>query len=285
MSKLLCLLVATLLCASSSWTQVKEGQPKTSLSKAQLAKLEERLRERVDGLYTAIQKSQWRKVESFLDDDAKIAWAPQRKIAIYGFSVKSVNVSPDGKSGITDVVMDQPLSIPGFPLMSRAYLPQTVEWAWENDDWYALIRGIPAQAPFGPGGPSLPVLTPSEAPLAKELEFSSTSYDFKLIRQGEPIRAKFYFTVKSDKAVRVKPAVFNPCECIVARVAREGSKPADGWMEFKPGDEGWIEVTMETKFFGGYVVQGLEVNVEHPEGKVLLQLTGTVVTNDRIIPK
>jgi hypothetical protein len=262
--------LVSLLLALPVMSQDKGPDP----SKSKATELEQRLRQRCEGLYTAIQHSQWRRVESFLNEDAKIAWMPLKKMAIYGFTVKAVSVAADGKTGATEVIMDQPVS--GSGSLTRVKLPQTVQWAWEEGDWYALIGGILSPVPSDWDklrGPGLEKRIPSD------LEFTSDEYDFKFIRQGETIRAKFYFTNKSDHVVRAAAAIFNPCECATARVNKNRlNKPSpDGWVDFKPGEEGWVEVTMGTKEFGGNIQQGLEVNEQPSGAKVTLQFRGYVL--------
>ncbi len=233
-------------------------------------KLEQRLRERCEALYAAIKESQWRKVESFFNEDAKIAWAAMKKASIYGFEVRTVKVAPDGKTGTTEASVDSPMSIPGFP-GTKIRTDQTVSWVWENEDWYALLKDRPEQdrIPVGVdgGAPQVPQ-TPPEKAIPSELEFINRIYDFKLIRRGEPINAKFYFTNKSDHAVKVKAEIFNPCRCVTARVSKE---------EFKPGEDGWVEATMETKDFGGYLRQGLEVRTQPSGAKLNLVMHGTIL--------
>lgn len=238
-------------------------------AKPSTSKLEQRLRERCDGVYTALQNSQWRKVMSFLNEDAKLAWAPMKKIAIYGFTIKSVSVTEDGKTGITETMVDTPVP-PPFP-GGRITLPQTLEWAWEDGDWYVLLKGSPPPLPVSPGPDGslpLPAMAPAKSSAPAELEFTNTVYDFKLLRQGEPIRAKFWFTNKSDHVVKAKAAVNNSCQCLSARMSQE---------QFKPGEEGWVEATMDSKLFARNLIQGLEVNLEPSGAKVLLQIRGYVL--------
>lgn len=232
------------------------------------ADLQQRLWARCQGLYTAIKNSQWKKIESFLNEDARIAWVGMKKSAIYGFEIKSVSVAADGQTGTTETLVDSPLRIPGFP-STKIRTPQGLEWVWENDDWYALLREKPEELPkAGPDG--VPQLaTTAEAPTAPaELEFTSRGYDFKLIRQGETIRAKFFFTNKSDHLVKAKAEIFNPCQCVTARVNKD---------EYKPGEDGWVDASMETKLFGGFIRQGLEVHLQPSGAKVLLQINGTIL--------
>lgn len=232
--------------------------------------LEQRLRLRCEGLYTAIQNSQWRKVEAFFNEDAKVAWAAMKKSAIYGFQITSVTVAADGKAGVTQAAVDSPMRIPGFP-STKIRTQQTVEWAWENGDWYALLKDIPTRETVpvtGPGGTPSMAEVPPEIPVPAELHFTSRVYDFKLIRKGETIHAKFFFTNKSDHAVKAKAAIFNPCNCVSAKVSKE---------EFKPGEDGWVEATMETKDFGGYIRQGLEVHLQPSGAKVVLQMEGYIL--------
>lgn len=232
--------------------------------------LEQRLRERCEGLYSAIKESQWRKVESFFNEDAKVAWAAQKKSAIYGFEIQSVTVAADGKTGTTATAVDSPMRIPGFPA-TKIRIQQNVQWAWENGDWFALLKDLPDQAEIvkmGPGGVPEAPPAPPENTIPSELEFTSRTYDFKLIRRGETINAKWYFTNKSDHVVKAKADIFNPCGCLTARMSKT---------EFKPGEDGWVEVTWDTKDFGGYQRQGLEVNIQPSGAKVLLQMRGNIL--------
>ncbi len=248
---------------------MKDRTPSTAPVKE--ADREQRLRQRCEGLYTAIQNSQWRKVESFFNEDAKVAWAAMKKSSIYGFQITSVTVSKDGTTGLTEASVDSPMRIPGFP-GTKIRTQQKMEWAWEDNDWYALLKDIPKEdqsIPVGPDGATPQIAAvPKEAAIPAELQFTGRVYDFKLIRRGEPITAKFYFTNKSDHAVKAKALIFNPCNCASAKVSKEG---------FKPGEDGWVEATMDTKDFGGYIRQGLEVHLQPSGAKVLLQLHGTVL--------
>jgi len=259
-SRSLMAFVCSLLLCVSAFAQQPNADP---------PKLQQRLRERCEGLYTAIRESQWRKVESFFNEDAKVAWAALKKSAIYSFEIRSVTVAADGKTGVTQTSVDSPMRIPGFP-GTKIRTQQNVEWAWENDDWYALLKDLPDRETLtdpGPGGTPRQAETPPANTIPSELEFTSRVYDFKLIRRGEPIHAKFYFTNKSDHLVKAKADIFNPCRCVTAKVSQD---------EFKPGEEGWVEATMETKEFGGYR-QGLEVNVQPSGAKVNLVMHGSVL--------
>jgi len=241
-------------------------------AEATTSKLEQRLRERCAGLYTAIQNSQWRKVESFFNEDAKIAWAAMKKSAIYGFEIQTAKVSPDGKSGLTATTVDSPMRIPGFP-GTKIRAEQTIEWAWENEDWYALLKDLPTEGEKaipvpGPDGQPPLAEVPPENTLPSELAFTSQVFDFKLIRRGETVQARFYFTNKSDHVVKAQVSIFNPCGCVTAKISKE---------QFKPGEDGVVETTWDTKDFGGQQRQGLEVHMQPSGAKVLLQMRGYIL--------
>jgi hypothetical protein len=236
------------------------------------AKLEARLKERAEAFYTAIQNSQWKKVESFLNEDAKVIWAGEKKQAILGFKLLSTKVFPEGKEGLSETAVESTLEFPGFGA-HPIRVPQKREWIWENNDWYVLLRNRPRIDPSVTANPPVPPPDPTAKP---ELYFTSTAYDFKLIRRGEPIRGKFYFTNKSDHVVQARIEAFNPCNCVTVKGTKQ---------ELKPGEDGSVEVIMETKDFGGYLTQGIEVNMQPSGARLYLRLVGTIVMPNQIIPQ
>jgi len=260
-SRLLSVFLGLLLCVFPALTQSQAVGP---------ANTAEHLRERCEGLYTAIKNSQWKKVESFLNEDAKIAWTAYKKSAIYGFEIKSVSVAKDGKTGLSESIVDSPMRVPGFPA-TKIRLPQTVEWIWENNDWYALLREKLEQEQLPtvtPGGTPAMASQAPETAIPGELEFVSRVYDYRLIRQGETIHAKYFFTNKSDHVVKATAAIANPCGCVTAKLSKD---------QFKPGEDGWVEATMLTKDFGGYIRQGLEVHLQPSGAKIVLVMHGTIL--------
>lgn len=226
-------------------------------ARAEAQNTEQRLRERAEGLYSALMNSQWKKVESFLNEDAKVIWAQQKKNTLMSYKLESAEVKPGGKEAVTDVLIEFPVELVGGRPMK---MNQKLEWVWENDDWYVVLRK------------RLPVIDPPKPPpppnVQPELKFESEIFDFRLLRRGEPIRARFSFTNKSDHTVRVRPAAANPCNCISFKLSKN---------EFKPGESGALDVTMETAEFGGYFIQGVDVNLEPSGAKVVLAMQGNIL--------
>src|SRR5262249_28663886 len=98
--------------------------------------------------------------------------------------------------------------------------------------------------------------------------FAAEKFDFHVARRGDPIRATFSYTNASDHNVRLRPAAGNPCNCILAKI----SKP-----ELKPGEGGWLEVTIDSRPFAGPFVQSVEVSLEPAGAKVQLMIEGAIL--------
>ncbi len=223
----------------------------------------ELLQSRVEGFYTAWTESRWKKVEAFLDEDAKVLWAESKKQALYSFELKFVEVLDGGKRGISKSILEYPTAGVLFPARSIK-IPVEQEWVWVDDNWFVRWTLQPPPEPPKVINPE-PEVDPNTV---YDLTFDpEETFDYRLVRRGDPVKAKFSFTNTSGRVVKLQASSLDLCKCLTLKVSKT---------EVKPGEGGTIELTMDSSQLAGFVTQAIVVEMEPSRLKRVLNVEGTI---------
>lgn len=191
------------------------------------------LRERVQELYSTLQRGDWRHAEKYLTKDSKPIFRNQPKKPLMGFEIKSTKLEASGESAV--VVVAIPLLYASSP--KPLSVPETTHWRLVNGNWY-LQLSLPS-ATESPGGVGMASSTrppaPPPSPLSKDLKFTSTRVSIGYVHKGEVKDASFTFTNVSARAVTVSLGQTS-CDCLRMKSQEQ---------EVKPGEAGAVEFELD----------------------------------------
>jgi len=223
---------------------------------------EQALRARVDQLYSALRQGDWKKAEKYLTKDSRRIFRSEPKKTIAEYQVDSVKVEADGQSAQVVVRLPgPPTMIAGPPI----FLPQTSRWQLVGRKWYLELPD-PHLAGRLPGpGDQQQASGPHFTVNSSDLKFESTYASVGFVHKGEVKVARFPFTNVSQRTVTVSD-VQSGCPCL--RLTSEQK-------EFKPGETGAIELTLDpsTFSFKSKLALTLTVSVQTEPEHALTQLT------------
>jgi len=97
---------------------------------------EQRLRERVDGVYQLFVTGQWRAVMNFLTEDSKDIWFGLPKGKMDSFEIQEIRIDPDGQRA--DVKVMSTFRIPQVD--APFHQPQNSEWFYQEGDWFLKLK-------------------------------------------------------------------------------------------------------------------------------------------------
>jgi len=193
---------------------------------------EQELRTRVEQLYSALQRSDWRQAEKYLTKESRPIFRNQPKRALTGYQIESEKLEANGESAAVVVGIPAPLGMtPGRPI----FIPQTTHWRRVRGRWYLELP----QAAHG-GSPSNQLAqeqapTPPLSIYPKDLKFKYTWVTVGYVHKGEVKVARFDFTNVSQHAVTLAD-VQTDCPCLRMKSQQK---------EFKPGEAGALEFEVD----------------------------------------
>ena len=197
---------------------------------------EQELQARVEQLYTALQRSDWRRVEKYLTKESRPIFRNQPKKPVAGYQIESVKVQADGGSATVVVGIPAPMEMmPAGPL----FMPQTTHWRRVKGRWFLEL---PQAAPRGLPSNQLTQEPPSTPPLSlhpKDLKFKFTWVTVGYVHKGDVKVARFDFTNVSQRAVTLAD-VQTDCPCLRTKSQQK---------EFKPGEAGVLEFELDPSSF------------------------------------
>ena len=223
---------------------------------------EQALRARVDGLYSALRQSDWKKAEKFLTKDSRRIFRSEPKKTITEYQVDSVKIEADGRSAQVVVRLPgPPAMIPGPPL----FLPQTTRWQLVGGKWSMELSDPRLAGRLPAPGDAPQASGPHFAVNSSDLKFDSTYASTGFVRAGEVKLVRFPFTNVSQRTVTIAD-VQSTCPCL--RLTNQQK-------EFKPGEAGAIELTFDPSSikFKNRLALTLTVSVQTEPEHALTQLT------------
>lgn len=207
------------------------------------------LRERVEGLYGALQRGDWRQAEKYLTKDSKPIFRSEAKKPVVGYEVKSTTVEENGESAI--VVVEIPLMSASSP--RPLSIPEKTHWKLIGGNWYLQLSPPTAgvtPAAVGAVPPGAAQFRP--LPLqSHDLKFESTRASIGDVHKGEIKVARFDFTNVSQRMVTIGIGQTS-CDCLRMKSQQR---------EFKPGEAGSVEFELDASGFNFDVVQALTLTV------------------------
>ena len=197
---------------------------------------EQELRARVEQLYSALQRSDWRQAEKYLTKESRLIFRNQPKKPLTGYQIESLKLEANGETAAVVVGFPAPVGLmPGMP----AFIPQTTHWRRVKGRWYLELPGA------APGGLPSNQLAQQQArtpPLSlypKDLKFQSMWLSVGYVHKGEVKVARFAFTNVSQHTVTLADV---QTDCICLRMKSEQK-------EFKPGEAGALEFELDPSSF------------------------------------
>ena len=223
---------------------------------------EQALRARVDQLYSALRQGDWKKVEKYLTKDSRRIFRSQPKKTLTEYQVDSVKIEANGQSA--EVVV----RLPGPPTMIAGppiFLPQTTRWQLVGGKWYMVLPDPHLAGRLPSPGDQPQASGPHFAINSSDLKFDSTYVSVGFVHKGEIKVARFSFTNVSQRPVTVAD-VQSSCPCL---------RMTSQQKEFKPGETGAIELTLDpsTFSFKSRLALTLTVSVQTEPEHALTQLT------------
>lgn len=227
------------------------------------------LRARVEQLYSALQRSDWRQVEKYLTKESKPIYRSQRKKAVAGYQIESIKLEASGDSA--EVVVRLP---PSSGSGARPFfVPETTHWRQIKGRWYLQLRDPHAMPSPSSAAAQKQASSPPPSLHSRDLKFQSTWASLGYVHQGEVKVARFAFSNVSQRAVTLGD-VQTDCACLRMKSQQK---------EFKPGEAGVLEFELDPSSLSFNVKRaltltvGLETEPEH----ALTQLTiAAVLTPD-----
>jgi len=223
---------------------------------------EQALRARVDQLYSALRQSEWKKVEKYLTKDSRAVFRAGPKKPVTEYQVDSVKVEADGQSAKVVVRLPgPPAMIAGPPI----FLPQTTRWQLLHGKWYMELPDPRLAGKLPAPGDQQQNSGPHFAVNSSDLKFDSTYVSVGFVHKGEVKVARFPFTNVSQRTVTVAD-VQSSCPCL--RLTSQQK-------EFKPGEAGAVELTLDPSAFSfkNNLALTLTVSVQTEPEHALTQLT------------
>lgn len=119
------------------------------------------------------------------------------------------------------------------------------------------------------------VFASTQAAAAPVFEVDEPVFNFGSVPEGQKVRHTFFFRNKGDKDLKILD-VFSGCSCTAASATDR----------LKPGEEGAIEVEMNTMGYSGmHFIQSVKLTTNDPQNKnPVLQLQGGVTSFANLDP-
>jgi len=223
---------------------------------------EQALRTRAEQLYTALQQSNWGKVQKYLTKDSRRIFRSEPKKPVTEYQIDSVKIAADGQTAEVVVRLPGPPSMIAGP---PVFIPQSTHWRLAGGRWYMELPDPRAAARLPSGGDQKEAAGPHFSINSTDLKFEFTWASIGFVHKGEVKVARFPFTNVSQRTVTVAD-VQSTCPCL--RLTSEQK-------EFKPGEAGAIELTFDSSSFKfkGKLALTLNVSVQTEPEHALTQLT------------
>jgi len=190
------------------------------------------LRARVEEMYTALQRSDWRRAEKYLTKESRPIYRAQPKGPLTGFQIESVKVEANGRNATVVVRIPGPPGLmPGPPV----FVPQTSSWRRDGGKWYMELSAPSAAHPLPNAMAQVRTSRPNFSLQSKDLKFQSTWASVGFVHQGEVKVARFAFTNVSQHVVTLSN-VESDCPCVRMKSQQK---------EFKPGEAGVLEFELD----------------------------------------
>ncbi len=221
-----CVFVLFLLMGAAKATaaQAPAASPPQAPSRAALGpeELDRRkklLSSRVAEIYKLFQIPSWRKAEAYLTEDSRDIFYEQPKGPVLDFTIKDLEVAPDGMSAQASVEIKFVLAQFPTPLT----MLRKTRWVYEQDNWFMKLERVPNH----PLAPFLLQRTPDKnavlrfPKLEQEISRGTREYVFPFENAG-----------KETLSVRALP---DDCGCMEASLDKES---------YAPGEKGELRVKM-----------------------------------------
>lgn len=175
-----------------------------------------KLRRRAEVLYQHFLTGDWVKVDAFVAEESRNAWAAQQKTPLIAFRISSVTVNEAAAGGrVTALIAWKPARA-SEPLTST----QTTEWVRRNGEWYVLFRNVASPSAMEQVFRKSSELKPAPAPAA---------FEVPEIRWKEgAVQMRIPFKVTTEGPAQVADARTG-CNCLKATLAK---------MVYAPGEKG-----------------------------------------------
>jgi hypothetical protein len=208
---------------------------------------EEALRGRVEQLYGALQRSDWREAEKYLTKESKATFRNQPKKPISGYQIQSIKLEASGERA--SVVVQVPIFAAFAP--RPLIIPSTTQWRLVKGVWYLeLLDPHANQSAFG-APPQKQASSPPPSLHSTDLKFESTWAGLSPIHKGEVKVARFAVTNVSQHVVTVSVGQTS-CDCLRMKSPQK---------QFKPGEAGVIEFELDSSSLSFNVEQALTLTV------------------------
>jgi len=202
------------------------------------------LRTRVEQCYSALQQSDWRKVEKYLTKESKPLFRSQIKKPLLGYQIESIKIDPDGRTA--SVVVQVPVISVATPrpiLVSKPTL-----WRLTNHTWYMELprTDLPRadlgaqQSVFGMPPKAVKPIPTTPNVFSKDLKFESSWSGLGKMPSNETKVARFSFRNVSTHAVTLADIQLG-CDCLRLKTQQ---------MEYKPGESGTLEIEFDASKLG-----------------------------------
>lgn len=190
---------------------------------------EERLKQRVNQFYLALQTNQSAQAETFVREPARPGFRVAPRGNVVGFRISRVTPEPERNSAVVEIALKTVA-----PFVGRSVeIPVLTRWKLENGEWY-----------FDPEDPPKSLgdkfqecyYQRQEKQLPSEVEFDKELIDFGVVTQGKTLNLRFPFTNHSSKGIKVE------------KVYVQGAymKDVSAQATIKPGQKSEIAIDLDT---------------------------------------
>jgi hypothetical protein len=236
----------------------------------------ERLRQRVNGYFTAVRSGQFDRAEQFIlpqSRDSSTRGRRQRS-RITGFSI--VEVTPE--EGRRSAVVVVKLEVMAPMIAGRFPVEQKFRWKRESGEWFFdpadpprtnsnLFQEYYLEKQSARANPK-----PGKTPRPLDVEFEKTVYEFEWVLQGDPVQSRFPFRNLTSEDIVVE-RVYGPDWLIEDRTEKR-LIPA--------GEAGQIIVDVNTSNLRLDIGQDIFVRFEPIKELVKLRIKGRVFTAEDV---
>ena len=190
---------------------------------------DEKLKQRVNQFYLALQADHGVQAEAFVREASRPGFRVAPRGKVVGFRVASIKQEPGQDSAVVEVAIKTVAPFVGnsieMPVLSR--------WKVENGEWY-----------FDPEDPPKTLgdkfqecyYQRQEKQVPSEVKFDKDFIDFGVVSQGKTVNLRFPFTNQSSKEIRIEKVY----------VQNSSMKDVSAQATIKPGKKGEIAIDLDT---------------------------------------
>lgn len=190
---------------------------------------DEKLKQRVNGFYVALQADRGSQAEAFVREASRPGFRVAPRGKVMGFRIASIQPEPGQNSAVVEVAIKTVAPFVGksieIPFLSR--------WKVENGEWYY----DPEDPPKTLGDKFQECYHQrQEKQIPFEVKFEKDFVDFGVVTQGKTLNLKFPFANHSSKEIRIEKVYVQP----------PFMKDVSPQVLIKPGKKGEIVIDLDT---------------------------------------